>query len=218
MVLKVLAVLIRYVNNVTPFLWCAARWPLALLSRGRKRWKRGTWNSQSLSDTRIIVVCLLSSCFRAGLAPVEFKDTHGNKLDKSQRFSKTDGTKRKSVWKKICRKCLGCSSGTRRKLLGGGRLLEGFTDLGMRLLSPWIGGLGSGRHGQARLCCSASTDTACSPPSPAALPLGRGSRGGSTQINPWVIVWVHSQWLYSLRTAFILSLVSREINSNTSVC
>lgn len=88
----------------------------------------------------IIVVYLLFSCVRAGLTLTEFKGTYNNKLDKSQGFLKIDWTKRKSVWKKICRKGPSCSSDTRRKLLGGERLLGQFTELRMWLLSPWIRG------------------------------------------------------------------------------
>lgn len=89
----------------------------------------------------IIVLYLLFSCLRAGLTLAEFKGAYDNKLDKSQRFLKIDWTKRKLMWKKFCRKCPGCSSGTRRKLLWGGRLLgRRFTELRMWVLSPWIGG------------------------------------------------------------------------------
>lgn len=90
----------------------------------------------------IIVVYLLFSCLRAGLTLVEFKGTSENELDKSQRFLKIDWTKRKTVWKKICRKCLSCASGARTKLFrGGGRWLGPFTELGMWLLGLCVGGL-----------------------------------------------------------------------------
>lgn len=167
----------------------------------------------------IIVVYLPFSCLRAGLTLVEFKGTSDNELDKSQRFLKIDWTKRKSVWKKICRKCLSCSSGARTKLFrGGGRWLGPFTELRMRLLGPWVGGLceiGGIRAGQSLPALPAQPAAHCVP---VALQSWRGSRGRHKQINPWVIAWVHSQWLYSCRTAFILFHVSHEKNNNTNVC
>lgn len=135
-----------------------------------------------------IIAFYLFSCLRAGLTLVEFKGTY-NKLDKSLRFLKFDWTKRKLVWKKICRKCPSCSSGTRRKLLGGGRLLGWFMELTMWLLSLWIGGrpLWNWRH-QSRPVFSHSASTARSPLGPVALQLWHASRGRNKQINPWLIV------------------------------